>query len=65
MTYKDSSGKGHVACIGTGLMGSGWAAHFLRAGREVCAYDPNPAAAAYVHETVERISNDLEAARVE
>ena len=54
MSYKSSNDSGHVACIGTGLMGSGWAAHFLRAGRDVVAYDPNPAAASYVRDTVER-----------
>ncbi len=54
MTYKSSSDAGHVACIGVGLMGSGWAAHFLRAGRDVVAYDNNPKAADYVKATVER-----------
>ena len=54
MSYKSSADSGHVACVGTGLMGSGWAAHFLRAGRDVVAYDPNPAAASYVRDTVER-----------
>jgi carnitine 3-dehydrogenase len=28
-----------IACIGTGLIGSGWALHFLRTGHEVVAYD--------------------------
>jgi carnitine 3-dehydrogenase len=54
MSYKSSADSGHVACVGTGLMGSGWAAHFLRAGRDVVAYDPNPAAATYVRDTVKR-----------
>ena len=54
MNYKSAAHGGHVACIGTGLMGSGWAAHFLRAGRDVVAYDPDPAAADYVKSTVER-----------
>ena len=46
--------NGHIACVGTGLMGSGWAAHFLRAGQDVVAWDPNPEAADYVRQTVER-----------
>ena len=54
MSYKSSADSGHVACGGTGLMGSGWVTHFLRAGRDVVAYDPNPAAADYVRHTVER-----------
>ncbi len=32
-----------IACIGTGLIGSGWATHFLRAGHEVVAYDVDAA----------------------
>ena len=54
MNYKTTADNGPVACIGTGLMGSGWAAHFLRAGCDVVAYDPNPAAGDYVRRTVER-----------
>lgn len=30
-----------IAIIGTGVIGSGWAAHFLRNGMTVTAYDPN------------------------
>ena len=43
-----------VTCVGTGLMGSGWIAHFLRAGLDVTAYDPNPEAGQYVRDTVSR-----------
>lgn len=35
-----------VAVIGTGVIGSSWAAHFLRQGRQVAAYDPGPNAEA-------------------
>ncbi|MGH2521893.1 MAG: 3-hydroxyacyl-CoA dehydrogenase NAD-binding domain-containing protein, partial [Anaerolineales bacterium] len=28
-----------VAVIGTGVIGGGWAAHFLRRGRDVTAWD--------------------------
>jgi carnitine 3-dehydrogenase len=30
-----------IACIGVGLIGSGWATHFLRAGHDVIAFDPD------------------------
>jgi carnitine 3-dehydrogenase len=33
-----------VAVIGTGVIGGGWAAHFLRMGYDVTAWDPGPAA---------------------
>jgi carnitine 3-dehydrogenase len=35
-----------VAVIGTGVIGGGWAAHFLRMGYEVHAWDPGPDASA-------------------
>jgi carnitine 3-dehydrogenase len=35
-----------VAVIGTGVIGGGWAAHFLRMGMEVAAWDPAPNAEA-------------------
>ncbi|MFD1049649.1 3-hydroxyacyl-CoA dehydrogenase NAD-binding domain-containing protein, partial [Kibdelosporangium lantanae] len=31
-----------VAVVGTGVIGGGWAAHFLRMGYDVVAYDPYP-----------------------
>lgn len=34
--------RGRVACIGTGVIGGGWAAHFLAQGHEVIAWDPAP-----------------------
>jgi carnitine 3-dehydrogenase len=33
-----------VAVIGTGVIGGGWAAHFLRMGYDVVAWDPGPSA---------------------
>jgi carnitine 3-dehydrogenase len=33
-----------VAVIGTGVIGAGWAAHFLRTGYDVVAWDPGPQA---------------------
>jgi carnitine 3-dehydrogenase len=35
-----------VTVIGTGVIGGGWAAHFLRRGYDVIAWDPGPDAAA-------------------
>jgi len=37
---------GTVCCVGAGLIGAGWVAHFLRAGLAVRAYDPRPEAEA-------------------
>jgi len=34
-----------VAIVGAGVIGSGWAAHFLRTGYDVVAWDPGPDAA--------------------
>ena len=34
-----------VAIVGAGVIGSGWAAHFLRMGYDVTAWDPGPGAA--------------------
>ena len=31
-----------VAVVGTGVIGGGWAAHFLRMGYDVVAWDPGP-----------------------
>ncbi|SVD49119.1 uncharacterized protein METZ01_LOCUS401973, partial [marine metagenome] len=33
-----------VACIGCGVIGAGWTAHFLARGYEVIAWDPAPGA---------------------
>ena len=37
-------GVQQIGLVGTGLIGSGWAAHFLSRGLDVIAYDPNPLA---------------------
>jgi len=41
-----------VAVVGTGVIGSGWAAHFLRMGYDVAAWDPGPSAAERLAEFV-------------
>jgi carnitine 3-dehydrogenase len=42
----------HVAALGGGLIGRSWTALFLASGRSVTVYDPDPATAALVEETV-------------
>ncbi|WP_027170197.1 3-hydroxyacyl-CoA dehydrogenase NAD-binding domain-containing protein [Mesorhizobium sp. WSM3224] len=39
-----------VTCIGGGLIGAGWAAHFMRAGLEVVVYDPAAERATFLRE---------------
>lgn len=49
-----------VCCVGTGLMGSGWACHFLRAGLEVVCYDPRPQAETFLREMATTVWPTLE-----
>lgn len=44
MTRPDPRAVRRVAVIGTGVIGGGWAAHFLRMGLDVSAFDPAPGA---------------------
>jgi carnitine 3-dehydrogenase len=41
-----------IACIGAGVIGGGWAAHFLARGYEVLAWDPAPDGEARLRELV-------------
>ncbi|WP_413798969.1 3-hydroxyacyl-CoA dehydrogenase NAD-binding domain-containing protein [Streptomyces iranensis] len=43
-----------VAVVGTGLIGGGWAAHFLRMGYDVIAHDPAPGALDGLNALVDR-----------
>lgn len=43
----------HTAVLGAGVIGASWTALFLASGRQVSIYDPNPNAAASVHEYVQ------------
>jgi carnitine 3-dehydrogenase len=43
-----------VAVVGGGVIGSGWAAHFLRMGLDVVAFDPAPGAEARLRDAVDR-----------
>jgi len=45
----------HIAIIGTGVIGSGWAAHFLRNGMDVIAYDPAPDAETRLRQKIEAV----------
>lgn len=42
-----------VTCVGCGVIGAGWVVHFLRAGLDVVACDPDPAKEAYVRAMIE------------
>jgi carnitine 3-dehydrogenase len=44
MPRPDPSAVQRVGVIGTGVIGGGWAAHFLRMGFDVVAFDPAPGA---------------------
>lgn len=46
--------KGRIAIIGTGLIGGGWALHFLRLGWDVSAHDPAEGAEARLRDMVTR-----------
>lgn len=54
--------SGHIAIVGAGLVGSGWAIVFARGGRMVKMYDSQPGAAERALETVGLRLRDLEAA---
>ncbi|MFO0998199.1 MAG: 3-hydroxyacyl-CoA dehydrogenase NAD-binding domain-containing protein [Alphaproteobacteria bacterium] len=43
-----------IACIGSGLMGGGWAVHFLAHGYDVIVQDPDPGAEAKFHRLLGR-----------
>ena len=49
-----------IAVIGTGVIGGGWAAHFLRMGYDVVAWDPGPDARHRLSALVERAWPSLE-----
>jgi len=48
------STDGRIAIVGAGLIGGGWALHFLRLGRQVAAFDPADGADARLREMVAR-----------
>jgi len=50
----------NVAVIGAGVIGGGWAAHFLRMGLDVSAYDPQPGAEERLRRAIEEAWPTLE-----
>lgn len=43
-----------VTCVGAGLIGAGWAAHYMRAGLDVMVHDPVAEREGFVRETLEK-----------
>lgn len=41
-----------VTCVGGGVIGAGWAAHFMRSGLDVMVYDRAAEQEAYLRETI-------------
>jgi len=52
----------HIAIVGSGLVGSGWAIVFARAGKQVALYDARAGAAAHALSVIQERLQDLEAA---
>jgi carnitine 3-dehydrogenase len=50
----------HVACVGAGVIGGGWVAHFLARGCDVTAWDPAPDAEARLRRLVDTAWPSLE-----
>lgn len=49
----DPAGVRRIACIGAGVIGGGWVAHFLARGYQVTAWDPAPDAEARLRRLVD------------
>jgi 3-hydroxyacyl-CoA dehydrogenase len=61
MPRPDPSATRHVACVGCGTIGAGWAALFLARGLDVSANDPAEGAERRLRERIRRIWPKLEA----
>src|SRR5690349_17285252 len=57
----DPTSVRHVACIGAGTIGAGWAAYFLSRGLSVAVTDPGPGAEALLHRIIDQCWPSLEA----
>jgi carnitine 3-dehydrogenase len=57
----DPANVNRVTIVGTGVIGSGWAAHYLRQGLDVTAYDPAPDAETRLRQKVARVWPAMEA----
>ena len=55
MNSANSDSVRSVAVVGAGLIGSGWAAHFLAHGLDVVATDPAPGAEEALRRQVDRV----------
>lgn len=60
MTRPKADSVRRVAVIGTGVIGGGWTAHFLRHGLEVAVYDPAPDAETRLRHRLDEIWPTLE-----
>jgi len=49
-----------VTCVGAGLIGTGWAAHFMRAGLDVTVYDVSAERKVYLKESLARAMPSLQ-----
>ncbi|WFU51656.1 3-hydroxyacyl-CoA dehydrogenase NAD-binding domain-containing protein [Sinorhizobium terangae] len=49
-----------VTCVGAGLIGSGWAAHFMRSGLDVTVHDQSAGREAYLRESLDRAMPSLQ-----
>jgi carnitine 3-dehydrogenase len=60
-THPDPAAVRTVAIIGAGVIGGGWAAHFLRMGFDVVAWDPGPDSSSRLSALVDAAWPSLEA----
>lgn len=60
MSQPNPNAVKRTAVIGTGMIGGGWAAHFLRHGMQVAAWDPAPDAETKLRERITTVWPKLE-----
>lgn len=60
MLLRDPLAIRHIAIVGAGVIGSGWAAHFLARGYDVITQDPDPRAEQRLRENVDAAWPTLE-----
>ena len=60
MSRPDPADVRQVTCIGGGVIGAGWAAHFLGRGYDVVVYDLNPAAEGQMNRIIDAAWPSLE-----
>ena len=52
MTRPEPNEVRRIACVGCGVIGAGWAAHFLSRGYDVQAWDPDPTGEGNLREAI-------------